>query len=64
MTKFACGFLVAYLLGAVPTGIIVARLDKPTLTVLSSAATWPHQLMRIADAVYIMQPAEVVVRPR
>jgi hypothetical protein len=51
MREFACGFLLAYLLGAVPVGIIAAELDNPAATVIYTAVTWPNHVMRVAIAV-------------
>jgi len=48
MKNFAAGFLFAYVAGALPFGILLARMDLPTVTVVFGAATWPQQLMRVA----------------
>lgn len=64
MRKFSIGFLLAYGLGALPFGVILVRLDKAPLAVAVGAAAWPYHLMRVANAVYDLAPAEVVVRRR
>jgi hypothetical protein len=53
MKLFAAGFLSCYLLGALPVGIITARLNKSASSILFHALVWPNVMMRVADAAII-----------
>jgi hypothetical protein len=48
MIRFAAGFFFCYLAGALPMGIILARMDMPVPDVIGGAATWPNVQMRVA----------------
>jgi hypothetical protein len=48
MKRFAAGFLFAYAAGALPFGLLLARMNEPAVVVVYGAATWPQQLMRVA----------------
>ena len=53
MRNFAAGFLFAYCAGAVPFGILLVRMDMPVAKVIYGTMTWPHQLMRVAQAAIV-----------
>lgn len=48
--QFFIGFVFAYLLGAIPMGVLIARMDKPAIIVAWSALTWPSILQRVSQA--------------
>lgn len=48
MKQFTAGFVACYLLGAIPFGLLLARMDKSAWVVGYGAAVWPSKLFEVA----------------